>query len=70
MDKMMNDPDYREHIGEEIADTLFFLLRFCAKYNFTPGEILVDKIEKNNKKYPVNTVKGKNLKRQEYKMEG
>lgn len=66
MEKMMQDPACREHVGEEIADTFFFLLRFCAKYGFTPGEILLDKIKKNNQKYPVNIVKGKNLKSPEY----
>lgn len=66
MEKMMQDPACREHVGEEIADTFFFLLRFCAKYGFTPGEILLDKIKKNNQKYPVNMVKGKNLKFSEY----
>lgn len=68
MEKMMLDPVCREHIGEEIADTLFFLLRFCAKYELVPGEILLDKIEKNNKKYPVNKVKGRNLKSSDYKV--
>lgn len=66
MEKMMQNPVYREHVGEEIADTMFFLLRFCAKYGFVPGEILLDKIEKNNQKYPVSTVKGRNLKSPEY----
>lgn len=65
MNEMMKDPACREHIGEEVADTLFFLLRFCAKYGFNLGEILIDKIEKNNMKYPVNIVKGLNSKRQE-----
>ena len=37
----------REHVGEELADTLFFILHFCAAFGFDPGEILVDKIYKN-----------------------
>lgn len=65
MNEMMKDPACREHIGEEVADTLFFLLCFCAKYGFNLGEILIDKIEKNNMKYPVNIIKGLNSKRQE-----
>lgn len=66
MELMLSDQHYREHIGEELADTLFFLFRFCAHYGFNPGEILVDKIHKNAEKYPAALVKGKNLKRQEY----
>ena len=70
MESMFADQHYREHIGEELADTLFFLLRFCAHYGFNPGEILVDKIHKNAEKYPVALVKGKNLKKQEYTRSG
>lgn len=69
MEQMMCDSEYRSHIGEELADTFFFLLRFCAKFNFNPGDILVDKIIKNDKKYPVSMVKGFNLKRNEFKCE-
>lgn len=65
MAHMLSDADYRNHISEELADVLFFLLRFCSKYDFTPGEILVDKIGKNARKYPVSLVKAMNLKRDE-----
>ena len=51
--EILADPAHREHVGEELADTLFFILRFCAAFGFDPGEILVDKICKNGKKYPV-----------------
>lgn len=67
MEEIMQNMQIREHIGEELADILFFILRFCDKYNFSPGEILVDKIEKNAMKYPIEKVKGKNLKSTEYK---
>ena|GEM_PF-108460 len=69
MDYMLSDADYRNHIGEELADIFFFLLRFCSKYDFTLGKILVDKIGKNARKYPVSLVKEINLKRDEYKTE-
>ena len=65
MEEMLSDTQYREHVGEELADTLFFLLRFCSYYGFNPGEILVDKIRKNAEKYPVSMVKGNNLKKHE-----
>lgn len=51
--EILADPAHREHVGEELADTHFFILRFCATFGFDPGEILVDKIYKNGKKYPV-----------------
>lgn len=51
--EILADSAQREHVGEELADTLFFILRFCAAFGFDQGEILVDKICKNGKKYPV-----------------
>lgn len=62
MKKMMADVSKREHIGEELADILFFVLRFAQLNKFDLGEILSDKIEKNGKKYPAEKVKGSNLK--------
>ena len=60
--KMMTDLKKREHAGEELADTLFFILRFAQMNQFDLGEILSDKIKKNAEKYPVEKSKGTNLK--------
>lgn len=57
----IDDPK-REHIEEELADTLFFILRFAQMNNIDLGEILDKKISKNAKKYPVDKIKGKNVK--------
>lgn len=40
----------------------FFLLRFAQLNEFDLGECLEDKIQKNNEKYVMEKVKGKNLK--------
>lgn len=60
--KLMADVKKREHVGEELADTLFFILRFAQMNQFDLGQILLDKIQKNALKYPVEKVKGNNLK--------
>lgn len=62
IEKMMTDKKTREHISEELADTLFFILRFAEMNDFDLSESLKDKLEKNNKKYPIKLSKGKNLK--------
>jgi len=59
---LMTGVKKREHIGEELADTLFFILRFAQMNHFDLGQILIDKISKNAEKYPINKVKGNNLK--------
>lgn len=52
----------RKHIGEELADTMFFILRFAQMNEIDVSEVLRRKIEKNGEKYPVDKAKGKNLK--------
>lgn len=52
----------RKAIEEELADTLFFVLRFAQMNDMDLGKILDDKIAKNAEKYPVDKIKGKNLK--------
>ncbi len=56
------DAATREHIGEEMADVLFFLLRLAQKNDMDLAECLDDKLRKNAEKYPVSEAKGKNLK--------
>ena len=62
MRELMKDQTKRERVGEELADTFFFILRFAQMNHFDLAEILNDKITKNDKKYPVAKIKGKNLK--------
>ena len=62
MVKLFNNPAKKEQIGEELADVLFFSLRFAQMNNLDIVEILEDKISKNGKKYPVDKAKGLNLK--------
>ena len=52
----------REHIGEELADVLYFMLRFAHLYEFDLAHELKQKLKKNALKYPVDTSKGSNKK--------
>jgi NTP pyrophosphatase (non-canonical NTP hydrolase) len=56
------DKDKRIAIGEELADVLFFILRFAQKYDFELDHCFNDKMIKNNLKYPIDKFKGKNNK--------
>jgi len=51
--EMLKDPKTKEHIGEELADTLYFLLRFAQLYKLDITSCLKDKLTKNKLKYPV-----------------
>ena len=45
-------------IKEELADILIYALLFADKYNFDLNEIISQKLDKNEKKYPVDKAKG------------
>ncbi|USG67341.1 nucleotide pyrophosphohydrolase [Brevibacillus ruminantium] len=56
------DGHKREEISEELADVLFFVLRFAQMFNIDITQELIKKIEKNNQRYPVEKCKGANKK--------
>ena len=55
--KSHKDAD-REKVKEELADVIAYSLLLAEKYGFDVKEILLDKIKKNGKKYPVDKAKG------------
>ncbi|MGC8651458.1 MAG: nucleotide pyrophosphohydrolase [Minisyncoccia bacterium] len=60
--KQMLKGTKRVDIGEELADVFYFILRFSQMNNFDLSEELKKKLEKNDKKYPVDKAKGSNKK--------
>ncbi len=56
----------KAEIEEEVADVLYFLLRFAEMNGIDLSNALTNKIEKNAKKYPIDKVKGCNKKYNEY----
>ncbi|WP_019123415.1 nucleotide pyrophosphohydrolase [Brevibacillus massiliensis] len=62
MEGFFQDEQKKQEIAEELADVLFFVLRFAQMFDMDISEELDKKIEKNNKKYPVEKCKGKNNK--------
>ena len=46
------------NVKEELADVLNYCLQMCSKLNLDPKEIVLDKMELNGKKYPVDKAKG------------
>ena len=59
---LLNDPTIREEIEDELADVLFFVLRFAQRFDVDLTTALLRKIEKSARKYPVEKAKGKNTK--------
>ena len=62
VEDLFNERSKREEISEEIADIIYFILRFAEKYNIDLSKELQKKINKNSKKYPIEKSKGLNKK--------
>ena len=58
---------HKEHIGEELADTLYWVLLLSHDLKIDIKKAFLKKMQKNNLKYPVKKVKGKHLKYDKYK---
>jgi NTP pyrophosphatase (non-canonical NTP hydrolase) len=59
---MFRNPRKAEMIGDEIADTLYFLLRIAQRYNLDLSQDLQRKMKKNAVNYPVEKSRGSNKK--------
>ena len=64
-----NGEEMKEHIkknkveiGEELADVLYWVLLMAHDLNINLSEAVMDKLQKNNKKYPIEKSKGKHNK--------
>ena len=58
-----NDTDYDlEHVKEELADVLVYCYDMLDKLNLDEDEIINSKMEKNEKKYPIEKSKGSSKK--------
>ncbi len=60
------DEKKHDHLKEEIADISIYLLRLCMKFNIDLEEAIYDKLEKFEKKYPVEKSKGNAKKYNEF----
>ena len=58
-----NDNDYDlDEVKEELADVLNYCIQMANKLGVDPKQIVLDKMEKTAKKYPVEKAKGKSTK--------
>ena len=64
--EMFENPEKREHIEDETADVLYFILRLAQKYDIDLTSALNKKLNKNEKKYPIEKAKGSNKKYTEF----
>ena len=54
-----NDEEYnKEEVCEELADVFTYCIQMAMKLNVDPKEIILKKLEKTKKKYPIEKAKG------------
>lgn len=66
VDALFENPDVRNEIQKELADVLSFTLLLAARYDIDLSSSLINKMAEVETKYPVDKVKGINLKYHEY----
>lgn len=52
----------KEDVEEELADVLSYAVQLCDVLHLDPEKIILKKLEKTRKKYPVEKAKGKSTK--------
>jgi NTP pyrophosphatase (non-canonical NTP hydrolase) len=58
--ELMAEAGKREDVEDELADILFFLLRYADLYDIDLEAALERKLEKNRQRYPVDEYRGSN----------
>lgn len=53
-----NENYNKEEVCEELADVFTYCIQMSMKLNVDPKKIILNKLEKTKKKYPVEKVKG------------
>jgi NTP pyrophosphatase (non-canonical NTP hydrolase) len=67
VEKLFENQSSAQMIRNELADVLYFAFRFAQKFDIDISNSLMEKIEQNAKKYPIERSKGSNKKYNELK---
>lgn len=57
--RLLENLKKRKKIEEELADIAIYVIDFCSLYGIDLTRIIMNKLVKNNKKYPVRLSRGK-----------
>lgn len=61
-DQLRSDCGFRESVENELADVLYFVLRFADRFEVDLPTAFARKMAQNEAKYPVGKARGRNLK--------
>lgn len=60
------EPDRKQEVTDEVADVLIYLIRLADKLEVDLSTAVMEKMEQNARKYPVDQVRGSSKKYTEY----
>ncbi len=60
--KLCHDPVHREKVADEVADVLIYALRFADVTGIDPAQAILDKLARNENRYPIDKAKGSSAK--------
>lgn len=63
---MVQQPEARERMAEELADVLIFCLNFANRLDLDITSAMTTKLAANGRKYPINQAKGSSKKYTEF----
>ena len=66
----LEDPEFLEEVGHELADVLYFVLLMCNNLGLDAAQTLERKMAISAARYPVDRARGKNLKYTELDQSG
>jgi dCTP diphosphatase len=58
VEAIKSEPEERRKVKEELGDILIYALNMCHAFSFDPSEVISEKLDINEKKYPVEKAKG------------
>jgi dCTP diphosphatase len=58
VEAIKSEPEERRRVKEELGDILIYALNMCHTFGFDPSEVILEKLDINEKKYPVEKAKG------------
>ncbi len=65
-----SDEEMRRRVKEELGDILIYALTLAHEFALNPTDIILDKLQINDKKYPAQMVKGRSDKYTAYDKKG
>lgn len=59
VEAIKSDAEIRQRIKEELGDIFIYALTLAHEFSFDPAEVVMEKVQNNEERYPADQVRGK-----------